>query len=66
MTATDLSRPGMPAPRARKKRNGRPTYVVYILILLLTVFFVGPFIWLVLAALKTPAEWASLPIQILP
>ncbi|KQZ86318.1 ABC transporter permease [Microbacterium sp. Root166] len=36
------------------------------LILLLTVFFIGPFIWLVLAALKTPAEWASLPIQILP
>ncbi|MEU2198924.1 carbohydrate ABC transporter permease [Isoptericola sp. NPDC019482] len=32
----------------------------------LTVFFIGPFLWLILAALKTPAEWSSYPIQILP
>jgi multiple sugar transport system permease protein len=46
-----------------KKRPGAGTYI---LVLLLMVFFVGPFVWLVLAALKTPSEWASLPIQILP
>ena len=54
------SKPRSPASR----RPGQPW--IYILILALTGFFVGPFIWLVLAALKTPAEWASIPIQILP
>lgn len=54
------------APSRPRKREKRPKAGVYILILLLTVFFVGPFLWLVLAALKTPAEWASLPIQVLP
>lgn len=39
---------------------------LYIVIMGLTVFFLGPFIWLVLAALKTPAEWSSLPTKILP
>ena len=48
---------------AKKRRQQGLTYV---LLLALAVFFVGPFIWLVLAALKTPAEWGSLPIQILP
>lgn len=65
MTATDIRRAGTRPARGRK-RNGRPTAAVYILILLLAVFFLGPFLWLVLAALKTPAEWASFPIQILP
>lgn len=58
-----------PSTGALKKTNRskkRPAVAIYILILLLTVFFIGPFLWLVLAALKTPAEWASLPIQILP
>src|SRR4051794_2911403 len=44
----------------------RPHAFTYIMVLLLTVFFVGPLLWLVLAALKTPEEWASLPITILP
>ena len=47
-------------------RNKRPGALTYIVILLLTVFFIGPLLWLVLAALKTPEEWASLPITILP
>src|SRR3954466_5055198 len=70
---------GSPVPRAKAatmlRRNGgrrnmrsakRPPSTTYILILLLTVFFLGPFLWLVLSALKTPAEWSSLPISILP
>lgn len=65
MTATDIRRDPV-APARGRKRSGRPGAGTYILILVLTVFFIGPFIWLVLAALKTPAEWASLPIQILP
>jgi len=52
--------------RKLKKNNKRPASTTYILILLLTVFFIGPFLWLVLAALKTPAEWASLPMTVLP
>src|SRR4051794_15600553 len=53
--------------RWRKARNGKRAGVgTYVIILLLCVFFVGPFLWLILAALKTPAEWASLPITILP
>lgn len=58
------SRPGSglrPAP-TRKREPG----VLYVVILALTVFFIGPFLWLVLAALKTPAEWSSLPISLLP
>ncbi|MFB7894577.1 carbohydrate ABC transporter permease [Microbacterium sp. NPDC056044] len=60
-----------PTSRRRKKANRsasgkRPSAWLYIIILALTAFFIGPFLWLVLAALKTPAEWASLPIQILP
>lgn len=62
-----------PAVQIRKVRKAqktretkRPPAILYVLILLLSVFFVGPFLWLVLAALKTPAEWASLPIQVLP
>lgn len=54
-----INRPG----RMRRKR---PQVGIYILILALTVFFIGPFLWLLLAALKTPQEWSSLPISILP
>lgn len=64
------STPAVPrtrTPKAEKARKDkRPPAVLYILILLLSVFFIGPFLWLVLAALKTPAEWASFPIQVLP
>lgn len=50
----------------KARSDKRPPAILYILVLLLAVFFIGPFLWLVLAALKTPAEWASLPIQVLP
>lgn len=68
---TTVQRPEKPAPVAtapRKLRTGRkkPQVGIYILVLALSVFFVGPFIWLVLAALKTPAEWTALPVKILP
>lgn len=39
---------------------------VYLLLMALAVVFVGPFIWLVLAALKTREEWAAVPTHILP
>ncbi|MEU8820595.1 carbohydrate ABC transporter permease [Actinoplanes sp. NPDC048796] len=51
---------------ARTVRRGRRPGWIYILILALTAFFIGPFIWLVLAALKTPGEWTSVQINILP
>src|SRR3954463_6653735 len=76
MTATT----GVPIPPASEAKTGqpsggrrrktlsekRPASTTYILILLLTVFFLGPFLWLVLSTLKSPAEWSSLPITILP
>lgn len=74
MTATEtLNETLIVSRRTRPKRRGRigstskrPPATIYIICLLLAVFFIGPFIWLVLAALKTPAEWAALPIKILP
>ncbi|HKT04274.1 MAG TPA: carbohydrate ABC transporter permease, partial [Rugosimonospora sp.] len=38
----------------------------YIVLIVLAMLFVGPFGWLVLAALKTKAEWVALPNHILP
>jgi multiple sugar transport system permease protein len=51
--------------KGHRRRNDRQGWI-YILILVLSFFFVGPFIWLILAALKTPADWNAIPIQILP
>lgn len=53
---------------ARSRRRGRkdPGAGMYTLAVVLAAFFLGPFVWLILAALKTPAEWASLPMQVLP
>ena len=53
------------ARKSRRREKDRQGWI-YILILVLSCFFVGPFIWLVLAALKTPADWNAIPIQILP
>ena len=74
MTVTETPTPErvelVPPATGRLKRSNRskkrPGVWTYIIVLLLAVFFIGPFLWLVLAALKTPAEWASLPIQIFP
>jgi multiple sugar transport system permease protein len=63
-TRLPAQRTEAPSSNTAKKRR-RPA-TVYILILALSVFFVGPFLWLVLAALKSPAEWSSLPISIWP
>ncbi|WP_433364509.1 carbohydrate ABC transporter permease [Actinoplanes sp. CA-142083] len=38
----------------------------YVMLLLLSVLFAGPFLWLVLAALKKPVEWVATPIRFLP
>jgi multiple sugar transport system permease protein len=50
-------------PVARRRANAAGTYV---LLMGLAVLFAGPFAWLVLAALKTKAEWVAIPPKILP
>ncbi len=57
--------PAAPAPRPTRRRRAHPpgTYVV---LMGLAVLFAGPFFWLVLAALKTKAEWVSIPPKVLP
>ncbi|MFI0446507.1 carbohydrate ABC transporter permease [Actinomadura sp. 6N118] len=47
----------------RRRRNAGATYVV---LLALAVVFAGPFLWLLLAALKTRGEWVAVPTKILP
>jgi multiple sugar transport system permease protein len=42
------------------------TGATYVLLLALAVLFAGPFLWLMLAALKTRDEWVSVPTHILP
>lgn len=71
MTATLTTRPAEQTDIRRRSRrptgrDKRPGVGLYVVILLLCVFFLGPFLWLVLSALKTPAEWSSLPITIFP
>ncbi|MFB6720627.1 carbohydrate ABC transporter permease [Kribbella sp. NPDC056345] len=51
----------MAAETSRSSAAGR-----YVLLLALAVLFAGPFGWLLLAALKTRAEWAAVPARILP
>lgn len=65
LTDDRVTTPAAAPPVASRRR--RPTAArAYILLLVLTMFFGGPFVWLVLAALKTPAEWVTLPTHILP
>lgn len=47
---------------ARRLDAGR----TYLLLMVLAVLFAGPFVWLVLAALKEQSEWVSIPIHFLP
>jgi multiple sugar transport system permease protein len=47
-------------------RGARRAGRTYVLLMLLATLFAGPFVWLVLAALKTPAEWVTVPIHFLP
>ena len=52
--------------RAVRRRPLLSTGAVYVLLLALAVLFAGPFFWLVLAALKSRDEWASVPTHLLP
>jgi multiple sugar transport system permease protein len=54
------------APRSLRNKRKKPQVGIYVLILALCVFFIGPFVWLVLAALKTPGEWTAVPVKIFP
>jgi multiple sugar transport system permease protein len=56
--------PAAPAPAMR--RRPRNPVVIYLVVIVLSGLFLGPFVWLVLAALKTKAEWVALPTHILP
>ena len=56
--------PPVPAPATRRKP--RNPAVIYLVLIVLAGLFLGPFVWLVLAALKTKAEWVALPTHILP
>lgn len=38
----------------------------YLLLMTLAVLFAGPFVWLVLGALKKQSEWVAIPIRFLP
>ncbi|MEV4019688.1 carbohydrate ABC transporter permease [Nonomuraea angiospora] len=65
-----VSRPS-PSPtgthRAAPRRRPRlSTGAIYVLLLALAALFAGPFLWLVLASLKTRDEWAAVPTHILP
>jgi multiple sugar transport system permease protein len=51
---------------ARAKRPNLSVGMTYVLLMGLAVLFVGPVGWLLLAALKTRAEWAAVPTHILP
>lgn len=51
------------APAVRRHVRAAGTYV---LLMALAVLFAGPFAWLLLAALKTKAEWVTIPPKILP
>lgn len=53
-------------PPTRAPRRGHGTAVIYLVLLVLAMVFVGPFAWLVLAALKTKSEWVALPNHLLP
>ncbi|MGP3920430.1 carbohydrate ABC transporter permease [Nonomuraea sp. 10N515B] len=52
--------------RARRPRRPAKTAGAYLLLMTLAILFAGPFAWLVLAALKTKAEWVSIPAKLLP
>jgi multiple sugar transport system permease protein len=54
-----------PARRPAAGRRGRDAGL-YLLMMALAVLFAGPFVWLILAALKTKAEWVTIPPKILP
>ena len=67
MTQTTAATPAVSTPpTARRPRRPRNAARTYLILMTLAVLFVGPFVWLVLAALKTKAEWVTIPAKILP
>lgn len=65
-TATGPAASTPPAARPRRPRRRGNAAGTYLLLMTLAILFAGPFAWLVLAALKTKAEWVSIPAKILP
>ncbi|MGR6919368.1 carbohydrate ABC transporter permease [[Actinomadura] parvosata] len=57
---------GRRRPPARRRRRPAGVAGTYLLLLTLAMLFAGPFVWLVLAALKTKTEWVTIPAKILP
>jgi ABC-type glycerol-3-phosphate transport system permease component len=69
ITQTTTTPPAAGTPRfavSRRPRRRTKAAGTYLLLMTLAVLFAGPFAWLVLAALKTKAEWVSIPAKILP
>lgn len=67
MTKTTIAAPTVsPRRPARRRRPPAKTAGAYLLLITLAMLFAGPFVWLVLAALKTKAEWVAIPAKILP
>lgn len=48
------------------RRTDRRTGGTYVLLMLLAVLFAGPLAWLLIAVLKTQAEWVAIPTRFLP
>lgn len=57
---------GTGAGRAVRRGPRLSSGAVYVVLMALAVLFAGPFFWLVLAALKSRDEWASVPTHVLP
>jgi multiple sugar transport system permease protein len=53
-------------PRSVRRRHASNAAAKYIALMALVAVFGGPFVWLVLAALKSRAEWAAVPTRVLP
>ncbi|MDI1460838.1 carbohydrate ABC transporter permease [Catellatospora sp. KI3] len=69
ITQTSAAAPatGTPPHTAHRRRRRRTDAAgAYLLLMTLAVLFVGPFVWLVLAAVKTKAEWVAIPAEVLP
>ncbi len=56
----------VPRPVPARRRRARNPAAIYLVLIVLAGLFLGPFAWLVLAAVKTKAEWVSLPTHLLP
>jgi multiple sugar transport system permease protein len=61
-----VAKPGIGAGRGMLRRVRVGNGGAYVILMTLAVLFVGPFLWLLLAALKTREEWASVPTHVLP